>query len=291
MSAGAPRAVIVHYHLFKNGGTSIERMLQDALGDRWTAFDHASSGARIATRELEAFLAERPALRAVSSHQLVPPPPGDGFEVTPIVFLRDPLARVRSAWLFEWQKQPRLEAPKGTLAEYVRAKLDVSDVNVIANFQTSRLSHADPDNPRQAFGRHDQQALDRACRWLDALPFFGLVERFAESIDWMRPVMRQRFPDLELVEHRENVLQDPATTRHARIESLRAEIGDALFDELAVRNQLDLQLYAYAQGRFSCALDAVRAGAGTRAATDRAPGEGTGPLRRIVNLYQGARHG
>jgi len=280
--------VLVHYHLFKNGGTSIERMLRDALGERWTGFDREASGARIATCELEAFLHERPELLAVSSHQLMPPLPGAGFQVTPIVFLRDPLVRVRSAWLFEWQKQPGLDEPQGSLAEYVRTKLDVSGTSVIANFQTSRLSHTDPACGRQPFGRHHQRALQSACRWLDSLPFFGLVERFSDSLDWMRPVMRQRFPDLNLIEHRENVLQAVSGDRHERIDALRAEIGDALFDELAMRNGLDLQLYAYAEGRFTQALETLQLGAAPSAS---AANEACASIGRLARRYLGAGHG
>ncbi len=256
----APRRVIVHYHLFKNGGSSIERMLREGFGDAWTSFDREASGARISADELVGFLRERPGLRAVSSHQLVTPVPAcDDIEIVPILFLRDPLARVRSAWLFEWQKQGGLDAPRGTLAEYVESKLDHSDVNVIANFQVSRLSNADPGCARQSFGRHDRDALGRACALLDGLPFFGLVERFADSLELMRPTMRDAFPDLELVEHRENVLQAGGVPDPAR--RLREALDDALYDALLVRNVLDLELLAYARGLFQARLESLRADA------------------------------
>ena len=65
------RAVIVHYHLFKNGGTSIERVLRDSYGKRWATFDKAQSGAKISAAEMQAFIEGNPSLKAVSSHQAV----------------------------------------------------------------------------------------------------------------------------------------------------------------------------------------------------------------------------
>lgn len=287
--ASGPRRVIVHYHLFKNGGSSIERMLREGFGEAWTSFDREASGARICADELVELLSERPELRALSSHQLVPPVPAGDIEILPVVFLRDPLARVRSAWLFEWQKQGGLNEPRGSLAEYVESKLEHSDVNVIANFQVSRLSHADPSCPRQSFHRDDRDALARACRLIDSLPFFGLVERFGESLELMRPILARDFPDLPLVEHRENVLQrngarvDPAAR-------LREELGAELYDALLLRNVLDLQLYAHACGSFEARLAALRAEPGTEAPPGGTP-RAARIVRALTSRLTGTSHG
>jgi hypothetical protein len=31
----AQRKVVIHYHLFKNAGTSVDRMLKEIYGERW----------------------------------------------------------------------------------------------------------------------------------------------------------------------------------------------------------------------------------------------------------------
>ncbi len=248
------RSVLVHYHLFKNAGTSIERVLKQSFGQTWQSWDKPESGAKISGQELALWLDENPHIKAVSSHQLVPPLPAGEFHVTPIVFLREPLSRVRSAWLFEWQKQQGLDQPKGTLSAYIEEKFKQQNASVIANFQVSRLSNQNYDDVRQRLHRYNHDLLPAACRFIDSLPFIGIVERFSESLQHMDACTRQRFPELVVKEHRENVTDASSKSVEQRIEELRKEIGNELFDELCVRNRMDLQLYSYATGVFQSQL-------------------------------------
>ena len=250
------RTVLVHYHLFKNAGTSIEKLLRDSFGDTWASWDKAESGAKISGADMQAWLEAHPQIRAVSSHQLVPPAPQGNFDVIPIVFLREPLSRVRSAWLFEWQKQLGLDEPKGTLTEYVEEKFKQQNSSVIANFQVSRLSNTQYDDVKQRLHRYHHDLLPAACSFVDSLPFIGLVDRFSDSLSLMQSVVAERFPELVVKEHRENVTESSVVSLEAKIERLRNDIGNTLFDELCVRNRLDLQLYSYAAGRFQAAINA-----------------------------------
>lgn len=247
--------MIVHYHLFKNAGTSVERLLRQSLGKAWQSWDKAEPGAKISGRELQQWLQENPHIRAVSSHQLVPPIPEGGFHLIPIVFLREPLSRVRSAWLFEWQKQKGLSEPQGSLRDYVEEKFKQKNASVIANFQVSRLCNEKYDEVRLPLHRYNHNLLPAACAFLDRLPFVGLVERYSDSLKLMRECTRAHFPDLDIREHRENVTDSSDWSIEQRIEKLRNEIGDELFDELCVRNRLDLQLYSYACGLFKSQME------------------------------------
>ena len=258
------RSVIVHYHLFKNAGTSVERMLQQSLGSAWASWDKPQSGAKISGSELQHWLEQNMHIRAVSSHQLVPPVPDGSFHVTPIVFLREPLSRVRSAWLFEWQKQLRLEEPKGSLADYIEEKLKQKNSSVIANFQVSRLSNQQYNDVKQRLHRYNEELLPAACRFLDSLPFIGIVENFSDSLMLLRAVTRKRFPELLIKEHKENVTDPGSSTVGQKIEAIRREIGDDLFDKLCMRNRLDLQLYSYASGRFQSQIEQMHDWEGRR---------------------------
>jgi len=257
---GAPRAraVLVHYHLFKNGGTSIERLLRDAFGEGWASWDRPEPGASIAGADMQAWIEAHPRIRAVSSHQLVPPLPRGDFAVVPIVFLREPMLRVRSAWRFEWQKQLGLDEPKGSLAEYIESKFVHARVSVIANFHVSRLANVDYEDARAVPGRDDEELVAAACRFVDTLPFVGLVDRFAESLALLGAASRERFPDLEVREYRENVLESGGGTIEERIGRLRVDLGDELFGELERRNALDRRLYAHAGERFEAQLRGLR---------------------------------
>jgi hypothetical protein len=256
------RAVLVHYHLFKNAGTSIERLLRDAFGDAWQSWDKTEPGARISGAEAQAWLESHPKVRAVSSHQIVPPQPVGDFDVIPIVFLREPLSRVRSAWLFEWQRQPGLSQPKGSLTDYIEEKFKQKHSSVIADFQVSRLGHTDYEDVRQRSHREHQELLPAACDFLASLPFIGLVDRFTESLELMQSAVSRNFPDMVVREHRENVLQPSRYSIEEKIEQLRHDIGNEMFDELCVRNSLDLQLYSYATERFETMMTAHRESGG-----------------------------
>ncbi len=255
---GVTRQVIVHYHLFKNAGTSVERLLKQSFGSAWKAWDKPESSGKISGKELQHWLEDNSSIKAVSSHQLLPPIPHGDFNVTPIVFLREPLSRVRSAWLFEWQKQHGLAEPKGSLPEYIEEKFKQANASVIANFQVSRLSNTQYDEVKQRLHRYHHELLPAACAFVDSLPFVGLVENFTDSLRLLQQCTQTTFPELIVREHRENVTDASSTTVEQRIELLRKEIGNDLFDELCVRNRLDLQLYSYASGRFHSQLEQLQ---------------------------------
>ena len=96
------RKVIIHYHIFKNAGTSIDRMLKESFSERWANYDKPEPTSKISPAELEEFILDNPDLMAVSSHHAVPPLPDKHLEVYPIILLRHPIDRAYSAYLFEW---------------------------------------------------------------------------------------------------------------------------------------------------------------------------------------------
>jgi len=246
----ATRKLLLHYHLFKNAGSSVDRLLRESFADGWINFDKELPGQKISAAEMEQFILQNPHLRAVSSHQIVPPVPGGELQVTPIVFLRDPIDRVKSAYLFEWQKQLHLSEPKGSLSDYIHEKLLPGKGTVIANFQVSRLSNQRYDEIRPVPGTHDLDRLRAAMTFIRNLNFFGLVERFDESLEHMANFTRAAFPELKYSVYRENSSRDTETTINQRYTSFRQEIGEELFNRVIQRNHLDLQLYNYALGLF-----------------------------------------
>src|SRR6184192_3254912 len=137
----AKRKVIIHYHIFKNAGTSVDRMLKESLGERWVSWDTDDPGAKISPAEMEAFLLERPEIVAVSSHQVVPPLPTRQLDVFPIIFIRQPIDRAYSAYLFEWKKQKGSDTPVGEFEEYVHDKFRYPRKNAIEDFQTLHLAN------------------------------------------------------------------------------------------------------------------------------------------------------
>jgi len=139
------RKIIVHYHLFKNAGTSVDQLLKMNFGEQWLAYDGDGANTIIPTEQLQQLVIDNPDKQAFSSHQIVPPLPVLDMQVFPIVFVRDPIDRMRSAYLFEWKKQLGLDEPKGSFEEYIESKFQNARMNSVEEFQTQRLSNTQTD--------------------------------------------------------------------------------------------------------------------------------------------------
>ena len=242
----AKRRVIVHYHIFKNAGTSVDRMLKESFGDAWASWDTDNPGGKISPAELEAFLLEHPHLMAMSSHQIVPPLPDRKLDVFPIVFLRHPIDRAYSAYLFEWQKQQGAGAPVGSFDEYVIDKLANPRKNAIEDFQALHLANRGYDARWPSSALDDEAILANAKAFLLSLPFFGIVEDYPASLARMKAAFAPEFPELTFSEFRENVLQEPGLTMPDKIRAIREAMQPDVFRELVLRNQMDLRLYEFA---------------------------------------------
>ena len=68
----ARRAIIIHYHFFKNAGTSVDAILQRNFGAGWTSREYPPRSTPNGARE---FLTANPQIAALSSHTLPLPPP------------------------------------------------------------------------------------------------------------------------------------------------------------------------------------------------------------------------
>ena len=96
------RNVIVHHHIFKNAGTTFERVLDENYGDKHLSFDGPFTFSHISQDQLAAIIERHPSHVAFSSHQIhLPAPSSLSFRAIPVVFVRHPLLRIRSVFLFE----------------------------------------------------------------------------------------------------------------------------------------------------------------------------------------------
>ena len=139
------KPIIVHHHLFKNAGSTLDSILARHFKTTWQAFDLPSRAVgSLKSEELAEFLTARPHLQAISTHQAkllstqIP-----GYRYYPLVFLRHPLDRIASvyAYLKRLPEQDRREhvlmAKKYSLADFVKWRLDPRFGATIRNFQIS----------------------------------------------------------------------------------------------------------------------------------------------------------
>ncbi|MEM5518908.1 hypothetical protein WNY37_18255 [Henriciella sp. AS95] len=170
------RKVVLHYHLFKNAGTSVDRTLQKNFGDRWLTKEFPNQGGNNSPLVAE-WIASTPEGVAYSSHTMLGPiPEVERVDIIPVILLRDPIDRIKSAYKFE-QKQDADTwgaqlAKEHDFGGYVRARLDRKGDRQCRDFQTERIASLKPG---------DGSEIDRAVAALEAIHSagtVGLVERF-----------------------------------------------------------------------------------------------------------------
>ena len=247
---GPPRSLVLHYHLFKNAGTSVDVVLEGNFGADWREVEF-STGRTLNAAEVEAWIAANPTAKALSSHTARGPLPRvANVSIAPLIFVRHPLDRIRSAYEFERRQKsdkpgPRM-AKEADFVGYVSAKLARRD-RQCRNFQTGRLA---------SFGRPREPELGEALAALDSLPFVGLVEDFAGSMSRMETYLREAFPAFRAFGAKANVWREGRTLEE-RLDDLRAELGPEMWDALVEANRDDLEVFATVAARYGLPTESV----------------------------------
>lgn len=243
--------LIFHYHIFKNAGTSVDRMLKANFGERWTEREFTETPASRRHQSIHDFLQGEPGLQAFSSHTApLPEPELADREIFPVLFVRHPLLRIRSAYQFEHRQDATTRgailAKQTDLRGYVTTFLDDPKARQVRNFQAARFAGGTPGRPAQE--------RQRVLATLDRLPFVGLVEAFDESVMRLGTLIRPLFPEFEPLALHENATAG-ATARSTedQLARLRDELGADLYDRLVAENGLDLELYGAVRTRYPTA--------------------------------------
>lgn len=221
------RTVILHYHLFKNAGTSLDQILKRNFGDRWVTAEFPSSKGDNSAQVAD-WIRANPNAVAFSTHTALGPIPEiEGLRIVTVMMLRDPIARIRSAYRFE-QKQDADTwgaelAKKHDLEGYVRARLDRPNDRQCRNFQTHRLASLVPG---------DGDELARARSGLNRLSVVGLVEDFSDAVARLASEISADYPDFTWAAVQANRTKPAAKSdRDAVIDALLEESNK---DDLAI---------------------------------------------------------
>ncbi len=241
----APRTVLMHFHIFKNGGTSFDFALKREFGRRFAEFDGKRPMHAHCPEEVADYLQRHSQIRALSSHHFRFPLPQLGnAKILSALFLRHPLDRMHSIYRYERQQKSKspgsLHAKKYDFPDYVRWRLGQGQANLLCNFHASILTC----NPRQ--GRRIPDA-ELARKRLREVTILGTVERLEESLAMGELAVSPWFPGLNLATTPQNVTRGRKQSLQERIDAAERACGAELFAEVAARNVLDLELHALAE--------------------------------------------
>ena len=245
-SGNSARALIFHYHLFKNAGSSVDELLRRNFGRRWALREFNVSRSQNLAAVTE-FLGNNLDLQAISSHTaLLPAPQLSGVEIFPVIFIRHPIDRLRSA--YEFERRQEANTPGSRLAKlhgfdgYLRELLQNPRHRQIRNFQTFRLSHNEP--------AWKKSELERAVLALEKLPFVGLVERFDDSLVQLQIRLRPLFPKFCVQPVHRNASSSRQETLPSRLAKIEEMLGSELYGEILDANANDLAVYELVSTRY-----------------------------------------
>ena len=263
--AGRDRFVILHFHIFKNAGSTLEHILARNFGDDLVAFHGAHDDARLWAEDVLRLLDDHAGIRAITSHHLrYPKPARRDVVVHDICFIRHPLARIRSLYFYGRKLDPahwlgalaQRHDEKAFVAHLLEVSPDsVSDVQV--HFLAQGAAFARPCN-------HEDLRLAEAIVRDAAVA--GVVEMFDESLAAAEYFLRPAFPGIDFAYAPKNV-SSPHPLAHSRTTeelslSCRQAWGDRLYEAVERLNGFDMALYQAARSevarRFSMVPDAGR---------------------------------
>lgn len=242
----------MHYHLFKNAGTSIDEILRRNFGAQWAAQEFVVSR-RDNPNAVAEFIRSNSHLQAISSHTaLLPVPQIEGVKVFPIIFIRHPVDRLRSAYEFERRQNADTSgarlAKTHDFAGYLRELLRNPRHRQIRSFQTYRLS--------QNISARKGTELQRAIESANELPFVGLVEQFDESLDELETRLRVQIPRFQAYSVHRNAAHVRHDSLSERLAAVEALLGKELYSEVCAANADDLAIYELVskrlRGRIKC---------------------------------------
>lgn len=225
------RTVVLHYHLFKNAGTSVDEMLKAHFGPAWVTaeFPMRDSNNTVAVEE---WIASTPEACAFSSHTMVGPlPQVDNVEIIPVILLRDPVARIASAYRFEARQEADTWganlAKEHDFEGYVQARLARPNDRQCRNFQISRLATLCPGSASEY-----TRALN-ALKLLNALGAVGRVEHFDAFTAKLMARLTPHFPDFAPQAIQANKSKDKMSKK------LVALLAEANADDMVLLEQAD----------------------------------------------------
>jgi len=239
---------IVHYHIYKNAGSSVDNAIKQSFGnDHLLELDkdvRYRQSAHFDKALIESIIAEGTDYVAFSAHKMTPTVHlSEKNSFLPIVHVRHPLLRAASVYRYE-KKRPD-EKPGKEFAkqldfpEWLQWSLNQDNYIESRNYQTTLLSIPDVETESST---SSNICLDRVKQRLESIPIVGVVEYFSESCRYYDAYIGRHFPEFKMSGAHANKTKDVSDWKD-ELKSLQTEVPRDIIVEFEEKNQLDYELF------------------------------------------------
>ena len=243
------RPVIIHFHLFKNAGSSLDAILEQNFGSNWGQIESPNLEP-LKLESLIGFIRNNPKINAVSTHTaLVRVPELKDLKIIPLCFVRHPLDRIRSAYDFEKTQNIKapsvIQAKQGSFRAYMDWYLASPPAWQVSNFHAFHFK-----NFHYPFDTDMENVERLAINAVLDMPWLGLVEKFDESVERFARRIKEYFPDFKTQRVNKNRTTCASSGLKENLAMFRSRIGDKTYRELEDLNSIDIKLYEIVKRRF-----------------------------------------
>jgi len=249
--------VCVHFHIFKNAGTTLEWILKNNFSKNAISIDSDNPKDMLHFDKIAEILEKKPKTRSLSSHQFrFPVFNNERFEFISIVFLRHPIDRAISIYHFQKKRTDAdrpgiVKAKELDLNGYIKWNLKTKSHRAMRNFQVLYLS----DKPVESVV--DENDFKIAVQRIKEIKIIGVVDKFDESLVLAEEVLKEYFPTIDLSYIRQNVSEDRKGTLMEKLEKAKNEIDEQVWKKLLEQNKFDLELYEKANEELNTRLEKI----------------------------------
>lgn len=246
------RTVICHYHIYKNSGSTFDRVLRGCFGDHHVAFDSPIPHFQTNQEQLAEIVSQNTSLTSLSSHQIYLPLPATmAFRPVGVVFVRHPMLRIRSIQRFEQrQKNEHRHSDSSYLENWLMEKFaSPEELGLLSNGQTNHLCRPYCRAPwfEEREGRRVYD-IDQAVTNLNQAQCVGRSEHFDADVARFIPILAAYGlsfdPEPGLAENTSS--SDFREPMQQQLDSMKGSLTDETWERLLHCNQQDLELYDYA---------------------------------------------
>ena len=232
---------LIHFHLFKNGGSTFDSILKTNFGDQFSEFHGPNSDSSLFESDILNFVSSYPHIKAVSSHHFRFPVNTDSLsniKLFPVVFIRHPVDRIYSIYAHE-QRVADNGHGKQDFKSWLACALDERPY-LCRDAQTCFFADGGT-----YYEVPDVCAYERAKVLLDTLEFCGVVNAFNLSMAALEDLLSKKGLKIDASYQTKNITPDRHHNLSVRLEEICTQAGNDLFDRLLVNNLYDLQLYDF----------------------------------------------